>query len=287
VVLILAVLGAAVSAWWLAAGPGRTVPTPDVLGQTVAEATANLTAAGLSLEMGGEEFSETVPADAIVSTDPAPGDGVREGGTVVATVSKGPERYEVPSVDGLTPAGVQEAIGAANLAVGSVREEYDDTVPVGDVVTTDPKPGSVVRPGTKVDVIVSKGPRPVTLPDLEGKRSAAATATLEEAGLVVEVRQRFSDTVKDGLVISVRPAAGTVVDSGSTVTLVVSKGPPPVEVPNLIDMPRDRAVTTLRNLGLRPKVVEGDFSPLNRVISQSPGAGESIPRGSTVTIRII
>ncbi len=287
VALILAVLGAAVSAWWLAAGPGRTVPTPDVLGQTVAEATATLTAAGLSLEVGGEEFSETVPADAIVRTDPAPGDGVREGGTVVASVSKGPERYEVPSVDGLTSAQVQEAIGGANLAVGSVREEYDDTVPAGDAVTTDPKPGSVVRPGTKVDVIVSKGPRPVTLPDLEGKRSAAATATLKGAGLVVEMRQRFSDTVKDGLVISVRPAAGTVVDSGSTVTLVVSKGPPPVKVPNLIDMPRDRAVTALRKLGLRPKVVEGDFSPLNRVISQSPGAGESIPRGSTVTIRII
>jgi beta-lactam-binding protein with PASTA domain len=58
-------------------------------------------------------------------------------------------------------------------------------------------------------------------------------------------------------------------------------------VPNLVDVPRDRAIATLRGLGLRPKVVEGDFSPLNRVISQTPSAGSSVPKGSTVTIRII
>jgi eukaryotic-like serine/threonine-protein kinase len=88
-------------------------------------------------------------------------------------------------------------------------------------------------------------------------------------------------------VISVKPKAGTIVDSGSRVALVVSKGPPPVVVPNLIDMPRDKAVATLRGLGLRANVVEGDFSPLNRVISQDPSAGTSIPKGSAVTIRII
>ena len=67
----------------------------------------------------------------------------------------------------------------------------------------------------------------------------------------------------------------------------MSKGPPPVTVPNLIDMPRQKAITTLQRLGLRPNVVEGDFSPLNRVISQDPSPGTEIPKGSTVTIRII
>mgnify|MGYP003505649063 CR=1 FL=1 len=66
-----------------------------------------------------------------------------------------------------------------------------------------------------------------------------------------------------------------------------SAGPPPVPVPNLIDMPRGKAETTLRKLGLRANVVEGDFSPLNRVISQDPSPGTQIPKGSTVTIRII
>lgn len=287
VVVLLAVLGTAFAAWWLAAGPGRTTPTPDVLGQSVEQATATLAAAGLGIEVVAEEFSETVPAGAIVTTEPTPGDGVRVDGTVQATVSKGPERYEVPAVKGLDPAAAQAAITAANLVVGTVREAYDDKAPLGSVAATSPKAGTIAKPGTAVEIIVSKGPKPVPVPDVEGKRATNAKAQLTEAGLKVETRQRFSEKVKDGVVISVRPTAGTVVDSGSTVTMVVSKGPPPVEVPNLIDMPRDRAIATLRGLGLRPKVVEGDFSPLNRVISQSPGAGTSIPKGSTVTIRII
>ena len=119
------------------------------------------------------------------------------------------------------------------------------------------------------------------------QRLAAAKDALGQVGLKSDVTQRFSEEVKDGVVISVKPKAGTIVDSGSRVDVVVSKGPPPVTVPNLIDMPRAKAVTTLRNLGLRVNVVEGDFSPLNRVISQDPAPGTSIPKGSTVTIRII
>jgi serine/threonine-protein kinase len=87
--------------------------------------------------------------------------------------------------------------------------------------------------------------------------------------------------------MNVKPKAGTIVDSGSKVALVVSKGPPPVPVPNLIDMNKDKAIATLRNLGLKAKVVQGAATPLNRVYSQDPKAGTEIPKGSTVTIRVI
>jgi eukaryotic-like serine/threonine-protein kinase len=85
----------------------------------------------------------------------------------------------------------------------------------------------------------------------------------------------------------VSPAAGTKVDSGSSVALVISKGPPPVVIPNLVDLPRRKAVAALAAVGLKAKVEAGAFTPLNRVISQSPAAGQEIPKGSTVTIRII
>ena len=97
----------------------------------------------------------------------------------------------------------------------------------------------------------------------------------------------FSETVKNNTVISIKPKAGNTVSSGSTVKLVVSKGPPPVEVPNLVDMPRKKAIAALEKIGLRPKVEVGAVAPLNRVISQSPAAGTQLPKGSTVTIRII
>ena len=287
ILLLLGVLAAAFGGWWLAAGPGRTTPTPDVLGLTVEQAEETLAAEGLGLEIAGEEFSETAAAGAVASTDPAPGDGVQVDGTVIATVSKGPERYEVPDVRGLDQTEATAALQGANLTVGTVREAYDDRAEVGTVASLSPKVGTSVGPGTPIEVVISKGPKPVPVPRVEGRKLAAAKAALSEAGLKADVRQRFSEKVKDGSVISVRPTEGTVIDSGSTVTLVVSKGPPPVTVPNLVDMPRDKAVATLRSLGLKARVLEGDFSPLNRVISQSATAGSEVPKGSTITLRII
>ena len=110
---------------------------------------------------------------------------------------------------------------------------------------------------------------------------------LADAGLKSDVTQKYSESVADNVVISVKPKAGTVIDSGTRVSLVVSKGPPPVPVPNLIDMPKDKAVATLQGLGLRAKVVQGAATPLDRVYSQDPSPGTSIPKGSTVTIRVI
>jgi beta-lactam-binding protein with PASTA domain len=97
----------------------------------------------------------------------------------------------------------------------------------------------------------------------------------------------FSETEKKNTVMSIKPKAGNTVPSGSTVEVVVSKGPPPVTVPNLVDMPRQKAIAALERIGLRAKVEVGTVAPLNRVISQSPAAGTEIPKGSTVTIRII
>jgi serine/threonine-protein kinase len=287
VLLALAVLGTALGAWYLAAGPGRSVPVPDVVGLTVAEAEQAVAASELQFQVAEEQYSEEVPADAVISSDPTAGEGLGVDGTVSVVVSLGPERYDVPSVKGLPQAEAADAIVAANLAVGAVTEAFDTKIEAGSVVSASPKAGTSVKPGTPVDLVISKGPEPVPVPDITGRKLAAARDALGEVGLKADVTQKFSEEVADGRVISVKPKAGTIVDSGSRVAVVVSKGPPPVTVPNLIDVPRDRAVATLRNLGLRVNVVEGDFSPLNRVISQDPAPGTSIPKGSTVTIRII
>jgi serine/threonine-protein kinase len=273
--------------WWLAAGPGKTVPTPDLLGLSTSQAQSALAAAGLTFELAEEVFSEEIPADVVVSTDPAPGDGVREAGSVAATISKGPERYQVPDVQGLTPEAAIAAINAANLAAGGRVEGFSNDIPAGSVSGTDPKIGESLKPLTPVDLVVSKGPKPVVIANVVGKRAPASKTTLESAGLVVTSSTKFSEKVADGRVISVSPAAGTKVDSGSSVALVISKGPPPVVVPNLVDLPRRKAVAALTAVGLKAKVEAGAFTPLNRVISQSPAAGQEIPKGSTVTIRII
>lgn len=284
-VIALALVAAGAGAWWFL--QGQTSPAPDITGLTVAEAQSALTGTGYQLAEGAPGFSESVPVGVIITTDPAPGDGIREAGTLTVTVSQGPERYPVPDVAGLAPDAAVEQLLAVPLATGGRTEVFDSTIPAGQVVGTDPAIGDAVAPNTPVDLLVSKGPEPIQLADLTNRRVAAATGSLEERGLVVEVIERFSEKIEQGRVIGQSPAAGTTIPSGSTVELLVSKGPPPVVVPNLIDLRRKAAVATLEDLGLQVKVEAGEFTPLNRVISQVPAAGTEVPKGSTVTIRII
>ncbi len=281
----IAIAVAGLGGWYLAAM--RTVPTPDVIGQSVPDATSALKAAGLSIAVAGDAFSEDVAKGLITATDPAPGAGVREQGTVSVTVSKGPERIAVPDVSGQSPEAASTAITGSRLVPGPTAPAFDSSVPVGAVVRTDPKAGALVKPGATIAIIVSKGPQPIDVPDLVGKRIAKAQGTLTGLGLVVSVSERYDETIPKGQVIAQTPTAGTVINAGNTVTLVVSKGPPPVTMPKLIDMPRAKAIATLKRLGLVPKVIAGAATPLNRVYSQDPAPGTEVPKGSTVVIRII
>ena len=286
-VIALLVGAAGFAGWWLAAGPGTYSPTPDVVGLPFDEATTVLGAAGLTLQAAAEDYSEEVPPGSIIATDPAPGAGIAPAGTVSATVSLGPERYAVPDVLGSSPTEATDTIVAAGLASGGRVEVFDDAVPVGQVAGTQPPIGEPVPPNTPVDLLVSKGPEPVEIEDVTGRKQAVAVKRLEDAGLQVTTIEEFSESVAEGRAVSITPSPGTVVDSGTTVELIISKGPPPVEVPNLIDLRRKAAVDALERLGLRAQVDDGEFTRLNRVFDQSPSPGELVPRGSTVTLRIV
>ena len=286
--VIVAVVLAAVGGWLVAGSIlAPKVVVPSVTGLSQAVATQAMTTVGLTLEISGEEFSETAAKDTVISTDPEPGGLVVEGGTVDAVISKGPERYAVPDVTGMSPAAAAEAITAAKLVAGAQSEAFDDTVAAGSVAGTDPEIGTQVKPGTSISILISKGPKPVPVPEIDGKKSAVAQAALTDIGLVPAITEKYSEKVPEGQVIKVTPKPGTVVNSGSTVDLVISKGPPPVEVPSLVDLRRSQAVAILKKLGLVPKIVAAGFTPLNRVFSQDPPAGTMIPKGSVVTIRIV
>ena len=123
-----------------------------------------------------------------------------------------------------------------------------------------------------------------------GDVGTAGTALnrLLEAGLVAgTITQQPSTTVAAGLVISSTPAAGTVVDVGTTVNLVVSSGPPPVNVPNVVNLTQAAATTSLTTAGLSVGTVTFQASTTvaaGSVISSSPSSGTSVPRGSSVNL---
>ena len=286
-ILLLAVGGAAAGGWYLAAGPGKQVAVPGVIGMDQAAATAALQQVGLSLEVSGEEYSETVAKGLIISADPEPGASAANGSAVSVVLSLGPERYAVPQLTGLTVEQATAALTEAKLTLGTQTEDFDPVVAIGKIIESTPPEGELLKPGTVVDIVVSKGPKPVKIPNLAGANADEAKTQLEGAGLVVTTSEDFSTEYAEGLVISTTPAKGEKVNVGGTVNLVVSKGPPPVEVPYLIDMPRDDAVYLLDSLGFEVVVNESAFTPLDRVISQDPSSGTMLPFGSTVTITII
>jgi beta-lactam-binding protein with PASTA domain len=275
--------GAATGAWYWA--EGRWMPTPDLLGMTQKQAERAASAEGLGLQRDGRAYSEEVPRGRVLSTEPAPGDQVLREGTVTVVVSRGPERYPVPDLVGMDADRAAAAIQDSNMVIGEVSQAYDEQVPEGSVVSQELAVGTQVPPGTSVSVVISRGPEPIEVPDVVGEQVAAAVSAIESARLVAETSEEFSDEVPRGGVISQRPANGTLF-SGDTVRLVVSKGPPRVEVPDVEGLSAEEAVSVLRDAGLSVRdVVLLPAGPGN-VLRQAPGGGDTVESGSEVTIYI-
>ncbi|WP_246051046.1 Stk1 family PASTA domain-containing Ser/Thr kinase [Nocardioides guangzhouensis] len=284
VALLLAV-GAGVGAWYF--GFARYTSTPGVLGLTSAQAETRLERAGLGFEVGDEAYSETVPAGRIISTDPDPGDRVLDGGTVTGVVSLGLERYDVPKLRGKTEDEAQQAIQDTHLEFGRSIPTYSEKVPEGRVITTNPEPGTSVKPGATVDILLSRGPKPIKVTDWTGKEADKAQAALEKQGLVVTRSEDFSDSVDEGDVIAQVPSTGTVF-KGDEVKLTVSKGPELVDVPLVRGQGVESATTELEDAGFEVEVRHhADYIGLGWVLQQSPGSGDKAPAGSTVVITVV
>ncbi len=285
VLLLLAALALGAGAYWF--GIARYTNTPGVLGMPEAAAVEKIRGAGLDAEVVGSVFDESVPKGAVVSTDPGAGDRILKNGTIELTLSKGPERYNVPVTRGKTLDEAQDLINAAHLTFGNTEYRYHPTVPKDRVISMDPKAGTPVRRDTAINLVISRGPRPIGVPDFTGARADRAEQRLEELGFEVEVTEEFSTSVPDDIVISQAPDSGTLF-KGDEVTLVVSKGPETVAVPQVVPQPLAQARKALEALGLTVKVVR---SPLyvgaERVGGMQPSAGTQVRRGSTVTLWIV
>jgi serine/threonine-protein kinase len=287
--IVVLALAAAIGLFAYEAGATRYVDTPAVATLAEDEALAEITALGLTPVLADREFSETVARDTVIRTDPAGGERVEEGGEVSVIVSKGPERFDVPKVKDLTEAQAIKALKDENLAPGQIDKAYSDTVPEGKVISSKPEAGKPLKRGAGVDLVVSRGPKPVKVPRVVGQSRASALAELRGVGLVPRIEsEQFSETVASGVVISQKPGRTKTVDSGSDVFLVLSKGPPPVTVPNVVGMRLSNAERELEAAGL--KVASNSLLPgiaLGIVRSQSSPEGSQVPKGSTITLSYV
>lgn len=282
--LLMGLLGG--GAWWF--GAGRFTPAPGLIGMSQSDAEAALTEVDLRMEVAPAAYSETVPVGQVLSTDPAAGDRVLNGGTVTVVLSLGKERYDVPKLRGKTEDQAQDAIAAANLKVGATAEAFHESVPTGDVISSSPAAGTSLKPGASVDLVISKGKRPVKVKDWTGKSAERAVAWLAKKGLEPEQSTAYSSSVPAGRVISQAPASGQLF-AGDKVSLVVSRGPELVEIPRGIRASGVEAATdALEDLGLKVETRESSgYLGLGYVFSVDPGEGESVPVGSTVTLYLV
>jgi len=199
-----------------------------------------------------------------------------------------PATVSVPNVVGNTQAAATTAITAAGLVVGTVTTASSATVPAGSVISESPVAGTSVAQGSSVNLVVSSGPAQVAVPNVVGSTQAAATTAITGAGLVLgTVTTASSTTVAAGNVISESPVAGTQVNVGSAVNLVVSSGPAHVSVPNVVGNTQAAATTAITAAGLVVGTVTTASSatvPSGNVISESPVAGTSVAPGSSVNL---
>jgi len=287
--VVLAILGLGV-AWALGAFDDKGVLVPTLSGLTEEQARTELTTAGLTLGEVTTENSETIDVGLIIRQDPEAGKEVEEGAAVNIVVSVGVARVVVPDLTGLEEADAIELLRAEDSGLDYDRtiKEFNAEIPKGQVIRTDPEANAEVPKNTRVTLYVSDGVEQVKVPDVIGKPLAAAKADLEAAGFVVTSTEDFSDTVAKGSVISQTPDPNVVYETGSTVTLVVSKGPEVILVPDVRDQDEASARSEIMGAGLVPKVVYVDAAEDDDglVINQSPIPGASAKRGDIVEIEV-
>jgi eukaryotic-like serine/threonine-protein kinase len=135
---------------------------------------------------------------------------------------------------------------------------------------------------------VSRGPPPVDVPDVTAQLGTDAQAALEQQGFVVNVEQQFDDVVAYNLVISTDPPAGSKVARESALTLIVSKGPAPVQLQDVAGKTYDEAAAALTAQGFKVSRndVFDDKIDVGKVVGTDPGSGQLAPKGSNVTINV-
>jgi len=259
------------------------VTVPDVEGIQEALAVSEIRDAGLEPNVRREPNSD-VAKGIVASQEPSPPQRADRGTFVTIVVSSGKPKVTVPDVVGDDRDDAVVALRDAGLTPNVV--EINSGQESGTVLATAPKAGDVVVEGTSVRVNVSKGPRPIAVPNVVGQPYESAASTLFGAGFAV-VRQDVEDEAAEGIVVAQDPAANSLQGRGATITLQVSQGPATSTVPDVTSQAVEQARQGVRDAGFRVQVVDEEtVDPTldGIVISQDPPGGTELEPGETITL---
>ncbi|MDD6462114.1 MAG: PASTA domain-containing protein [Bifidobacteriaceae bacterium] len=298
VLLVLILLAGCSAIWWFFSGPGSYHELPAAQDVTCEDSTSCtvtnakwddyrqlLDDAGIDYQVT-QRNDDAVARGNIISTSPSlVGSHVSiRGGIVDVVVSEGPAQLTIPSdlldastTDGKDPIAALEAAGFTNVQHDESADQYSLTVPQGAAISVTPAPGTTVDHNAAITVALSKGPKPVTFPDVIGKARTDVESELAADNLTVTWKQDYSDSVDEGKIISATAAAGDTLHWGDSVTITVSLGPQMATVPDVVGSSYDDAAKTLTDLGFsveKKTTILGNWT--DQVRQQSVQAGQSV-----------
>jgi len=265
-------------------GPPRH-PVGDYVGLELEAVETELDASGFGwIVEVTDDRRDGVVAGTILAQDPPVGARLVEGGVLRLVRSLGNTLVRVPDLAGRSfdEPEVRQAFSDVSVLIDRV-DRPDELVAAGRIVSVD-RAGAEIEKFSRVQVVVSSGPPLRTLKDYGSGKSTpdAVKADLTAAGLVVEVVTEASEKVDKDKVIRTQPSAGTQVAKGSTVTVVVSSGPPLLTVPDVYGRRGRDAEDYLVSLGWRVTGIDGPSGGV--VIGTDPDAGQQRPKGSPIRI---
>lgn len=280
---LLAVSLGGFAGWWYGSGPGALVPVPNLADVSQVQAKSKLASITDSVVVK-EVFSESFAEGSVVGTQPGAGILVPRNSQITILVSKGKELVAIPDVVGLDVVTASAKLISSRLTLGKVTEWFNADYPLGVVYGYSDANNAKVPVSSAVDLKVSLGAIPV----VSGLQSSVAKAALEAAGLVVrKITFKYSTTAPKGEVIAVVPDEPEV-GKGSSVKMVVSRGPATVIMPTVKGETILAAKSLLESLGLKviidTKWLTKDYG-IKRVTGASENAGATLKVGQSVTIR--
>ena len=290
-VLLLAALAGG-AGWWFGSGPGSMVTVPDVSGHTFEEASAELQTLGL-VAVPGEDHSIDIAPGIVLGTDPPQGSHLDKGAEVTVIVSIGPASQQIQDLYGIPRDDVVDLLGVAQIEVTDddafyFTAERADAVVGATILPREGEPfdctyGCEALEGSGAQLDVSLGP----VPDVVNRTLDEATATLRDVDLSIAVTEEYSDEVEaDRVIRTGERDGGGWFRPGDTVPVVVSLGPEPIEVPDVLGWTVRDAVEELRAAGLQPvtSLPDSILWDLFTVSGLSPGAGTWQERDTRIQI---
>jgi serine/threonine-protein kinase len=262
---------------------------PDYTNRPLEEVTADLESRGLNYQVF-DERNTTVPVGFVHRTEPPAGTVVTEDEVIDLYFNPDPQLQPVPNVAGRSLEDARRILSAAGFQIGEETTEESEEVDEGLVIRTDPAANEQVEQGTAIDIVYSAGRRQIAIPNVAGQDEATARRLLESPPYEFEVTTVTQDNeaIAAGDVIGTDPESGSLIDVGGSIQLLVSSGPPAIDVPDVVGDTEADARNQLSAAGFQVNVtfedVPFDDPSDGRVRSQSVAGGTRAPQGTTIDL---